>query len=102
MAELQRKPHFNHTHHKTLSATSPLTFSFGGDGSLRIHYVSAYDEPQITFDGEHFTKAFAEFDPGSSVTITADVEIGAEEFEKMANSDYSWALGWWMHGEFRE
>ena len=32
---------------------------------------------------------FAEFGPGSSVTITADVEIGAEEFEKIANNDYT-------------
>ncbi len=78
---------FGQTNRK--ASDSPVTFSFGGDGSLRIHYVSAYDEPQLTLDGEHFSKVFAEFDPGSSVTITADVEIGAEEFEKVANSDYT-------------
>ena len=78
---------FGQTNRK--ASDSPLSLSFGGDGSLRIHYATTYDEPQLTLDGEHFTKVFAEFAPGSSVTITADVEIGAEEFEKIANNDYT-------------
>ena len=61
-------------------AKSPLTLSFGDDGSLRVHYVSLHDEPQITHEGTNFRRVFSEFDKGSSVTFTADFEIDAEHF----------------------
>jgi hypothetical protein len=34
-------------------------------------------------------KQYADFDAGSSLTYTADVEIDAAEFERMANTDYT-------------
>ena len=71
------------------SANSPLTLSFGDDGSLRVHYDSFYDKPQITHQGTNFTRIFDGFDKGSSVTLTADVEIDAEELEKIASADYT-------------
>ena len=70
-------------------ANSPLTLSFGDDGSLRVHYVSLHDKPQIRHEGANFTRLFTEFDKGSSVTFTADVEINAEELEKIAAADYT-------------
>ena len=70
-------------------ANSPLTLSFGDDGSLRVHYVSLHDEPQITHEGTNFRRVFSEFDKGSSVTFTADFEIDAEELEKIASADYT-------------
>ena len=70
-------------------ANSPLTLSFGDDGSLRVHYVSLHDKPQIRHEGANFTRLFTEFDKGSSVTLTADFAIDAEELEKIASADYT-------------
>jgi hypothetical protein len=75
------------------ASNSPLSFSFGDDGSLRINYKSVYDKPQITHirpSGERINqRVFEDFDEGSSLTYTADVEIDAAEFERMANTDYT-------------
>ena len=35
------------------------------------------------------SETYVEFDAGSSVTFSADVEIDAEELEKIANADYT-------------
>ena len=43
----------------------------------------------LSHGGDHFNKVFAAFDKGSSATLTADVEIDADEFERIANTDYT-------------
>ena len=75
------------------ASNSPLSFSFGDDGSLRINYKSVYDKPQITHirpSGERINqRVFEDFDEGSSLTYTADVEFDAKELEKIATADYT-------------
>ena len=88
-----REPPLKVGQHNRDASNSPLSFSFGDDGSLRINYKSVYDKPQITHERPKgnvvVQKQYADFDAGSSLTYTADVEIDAAEFERMANTDYT-------------
>ena len=74
-------------------SNSPLSFSFGDDGSLHVNCKTVYGTPLITHERPKGDKVvqrqFAEFDAGSSLTYTADFEIDAAEFERMANTDYT-------------
>ena len=70
-----------------------MSFSFGDDGSLHVNFKTVYGTPLITHERPKGDKVvqrqFAEFDAGSSLTYTADFEIDAAEFERMANTDYT-------------
>ena len=71
------------------ASKSTLEFSFGDDGAFCVHFTNLYDNPQIMKNGEHFRRVFGECNTGSSVNIVADVKIDADEFEKLANTDYT-------------
>jgi hypothetical protein len=66
-----------------------LSLSFDDAGALRVRFATLLDNPQITHSGPHFHKVYAGFKTGSSVNLAADVEIPADEFEKIANADYT-------------
>lgn len=75
---------------KLRSATvSTMEMSFGEDGSLRVHYDDVRDTPNLTQYTEDGTILYIHHDPGSSVTVTTDMEITAQEFEDISNKDYS-------------
>ena len=88
-----REPPIKVGQHNRDASNSPLSFSFGDDGSLHVNYKTVYDEPMITHERPKgnmvVQKQYADFDAGSSLTYTADVEIDAAEFERMANTDYT-------------
>lgn len=66
-----------------------LSLSFDDAGALRVRFATLLDNPQITHSGPHFHKVYEGFKTGSSVNLAADVEIPADEFEKIANADYT-------------
>ena len=75
------------------SVNCPLTFSFGDDGSLRINLKAKYDNPQVILDEEvgakTISETYVEFNAGSSVTFSADVEIDAQELDRIVKTDYA-------------
>jgi hypothetical protein len=88
-----REPPIKVGQHNRDASNSPLSFSFGDDGSLHVNCKTVYDAPLITHERPKgnvvVQKQYADFDAGSSLTYTADVEIDAAEFERMANTDYT-------------
>ena len=72
---------------------SPLTFSFNDNGSMHIGLMLKYDDPQVILDTKvgkkTVQKLYQWFDAGTSVTFSADVEITAQELEKIVETDYS-------------
>ena len=68
---------------------STLEMSFDEDGSLHVHYDDVRDAPNVNQYVGDETIVYTQHAPGSSVTITTDMEITAQEFEKISNMDYS-------------
>lgn len=68
---------------------SPMEFSFRDDGSLRVHLEDVRNKPQFQVETETSVRTHMNFEPGSSVICTSDVEIDAKELEKISNTDYT-------------
>ena len=79
--------------HNRKAEDSPLTFSFNDDGSMHLGLMLKYDDPQLILNTKagdrDVQRVYQFFDAGTSVTFSADVEINAQELEKIAETDYS-------------
>lgn len=76
----------NETHRP--AAISSMEMSFDEDGSLRVHYDDVRDAPNLTQYTDQGTILYVHHAPGSSVTITTDIEITAQEFDEISKKDY--------------